>query len=124
MPERNARAPEDVVVVVPGGEKNPEYRGLMWRCAGCLEIHHVQVRGPKQGASWGWNGSTSKPTLTPSILKAIEGNNPIRCHSFVSDGVVRFLGDCGHNLAGQRVAMIPANADPFEREIPADQTPS
>ena len=29
------------------------------------------------------------------------------CHSFVTDGLIQFLGDCTHALAGQTVDMPP-----------------
>jgi hypothetical protein len=57
--------------------------------------------------------------LTPSILKQPHDPTPEypntgkRCHSFVNDGSVQFLGDCEHELAGQTVAMLPENANPW-----------
>jgi len=30
-----------------------------------------------------------------------------RCHSFVTDGQIQFLGDCTHALAGQTVPLQP-----------------
>jgi len=29
------------------------------------------------------------------------------CHSFITDGQIKFLGDCTHELAGQTVALKP-----------------
>ncbi len=109
----------DDVVIVATMDQDQSYRALMWRCEGCREIHHIVVRGQRSlmsGASWSWNGSTSKPTLTPALLKAIEGNNPIRCHSFVRDGEVQFLADSDHALAGKTVPMKTENANPFLRD--------
>lgn len=83
-------------------------------------------------ASWGWNGSLEKPTLTPSILVRsghyashwkdgdpcwcrykIEHPNEetdfecVICHSFVTDGQIQFLNDSTHHLAGQTVPLTP-----------------
>jgi hypothetical protein len=69
------------------------------------------VAGTAAKVAWDWNGSTSAPTLTPSILKHTPGK---RCHSFVRNGVVEFLADCEHELAGQSVKMLQDHARPFE----------
>lgn len=43
---------------------------------------------------WGWNGDTTRPTLTPSFLCALERG--IRLHWFLTDG--RII-PCGDNAA-------------------------
>ena len=55
--------------------------------------------------SWGWNRDTEKPTITPSILTQ-GGNSLPRCHSYVTDGRIQFLQDCGHELAGKTVDLL------------------
>lgn len=56
-----------------------------------------------------------RPTIEPSILiRFARGDSPVVCHSFVRAGVVDFLGDCTHALAGQSVAMKPEDSDPFD----------
>lgn len=54
---------------------------------------------------WTWNGDTEKPTLNPSILSQCP---PICecCHTLVTDGKVRFLNDCSHELAGQTLDLL------------------
>jgi len=83
---------------------------LVWFwCPACNMHHTPRVRqGAAQGddisGNWTWNGSEEKPTFSPSIL--VWGGNPdIRCHSFVENGMIRFLTDCGHSLAGQTVPL-------------------
>ncbi len=51
------------------------------------------------GATWGWNGSKDSPTFTPSL------NVVGYCHSLVRDGMIQFLSDCTHKLAGQTVEI-------------------
>jgi hypothetical protein len=100
-----------------------------FKCPGCGDHHTVPVN-PKHlsnGASWGFNFDLNKPTFTPSLLVTsghyVEGyksdtcwctfrkENPdcsfecYRCHSFVTDGRIQFLGDCSHKLAGQTVEL-------------------
>lgn len=101
-----------VVSIVPG-YGDPKRISLMWLCVGCGEVHMIPVQGDHGGLpTWTWNGSMTRPTLSPSILKT-GGIPDIRCHSYVRDGVVEFLRDCGHPLAGHRVAMLAENANPF-----------
>lgn len=80
---------------------------LIWWCPGCDGAHGVPVRG--EGA-WGWNGSRDKPTLTPSVHVLPHDSTPPftpqpRCHTFIVDGNIQFLGDCEHPLAGQTVQI-------------------
>lgn len=91
--------------------------GLLFWCPGCDKAHQVRV-GDGPGPRWGWNGSADRPTFTPSVLvtwrepsddPALAGD-PAHdmkrvCHSFVTDGQIRFLADCTHALAGQTVPL-------------------
>lgn len=81
--------------------------GIRWDCPGCGNPHVVPTTGP---TAWGFNGDFDRPTLTPSILiyghLATERCAAVpRCHSFVRDGRIEFLGDCTHTLAGTTVDM-------------------
>lgn len=103
---------------------------LMFFCLGCHEFHHVRVIGRD---AWRYNGNADAPTFTPSVLvtsghynKEHDGKScwctynaankmkvPFkchRCHSFVENGRIQFLGDCTHGLAGQTVDLpdLPA----------------
>lgn len=101
--------------------------GLGFWCLGCRELHVVWT-GEGPGPRWGWNGNTEKPTFTPSVLvtgvkrltdeqhaaymrgEPLPEPVPLRCHTFVTDGRIQYLGDCTHDLAGQTVDMadVPA----------------
>lgn len=85
----------------------------LFRCPACAEPHAVAVKGPQ---AWGWNGNGDAPTFTPSVLVTWPANpdaderfkewrSERRCHSFVTDGQIQFLGDCTHALAGQTVQL-------------------
>jgi Family of unknown function (DUF6527) len=73
----------------------------------------VQTSGAREGTgNWSWNGSLDKPTLRPSVLTIWEGGDPtvkVVCHSFVNEGVVQFLDDCTHELAGLNVPLLEAD---------------
>jgi hypothetical protein len=85
---------------------------LAFHCPGCKCGHEVYVRpsaNPNTGASWDWNGDMTKPTFTPSLLVRSNFTDPSRsdkiCHSFVTDGQIRYLSDCTHALAGQTIDL-------------------
>lgn len=84
-------------------------------CPGCDEAHQVIIAGPK---AWGFNDDYEKPTFTPSYLTWVDPNpkadpkyeggkyfNGFRCHSFIRDGLIEYLNDCTHKLAGQTVQL-------------------
>lgn len=106
--------------------RSVEGGGLMFWCPGCDGAHKVMT-GAGLGPRWGWNGSTDRPTFTPSVLvtwdqwvppadtpemidkiksgEVVQQKERRVCHSFVTDGRIQFLGDCTHALAGQTVDL-------------------
>ena len=105
-------------------------------CPGCKETHRIRIGGERPGPVWGYNGNPEKPTFTPSILVRTGHHVPgwqgedcwctstdkdgeawgfdcAVCHTFVTDGMIQFLGDCTHPLAGQTVPLppLPERAD-------------
>ncbi len=81
------------------GEKIGE-RIWIW-CPGCEEAHALRVNAVPPNTSWTWNGSLESPTFSPSLF--VSGAKV--CHSYIKEGRIQFLGDCGHDLAGQTVAL-------------------
>lgn len=73
---------------------------LHFWCPGCDEIHGISIAP----GAWTWNGDAEHPTFSPSVLVTGGAQNG-RCHSFVRDGNIQFLGDCTHALAGQTVPL-------------------
>lgn len=68
--------------------------------------------GSREGTPcWSWNGDVDRPTLRPSISSRIEWlKEPVVCHCFVDDGLVQFLDDSTHSLAGQTVPLLDIEA--------------
>lgn len=79
-----------------------------FECPGCGYTHIVWVSeaNPYNQARWTWNKSMDKPTFTPSLLvRTGDKNGPIVCHSFITDGKIKFLADCTHHLANRTVEL-------------------
>lgn len=84
--------------VLVDNEKEKQY---YFHCPACEFIHCVRVRGEQP--LWTVSGvEEDKPTVSPSILAYADN---FRCHSFVREGRIQFLGDCTHKLAGQTVDL-------------------
>jgi hypothetical protein len=85
--------------------------GFRFWCPGCKTSHSVNVNPAAGRPCWGFNGNVDRPTFTPSVLVTMsdpDGELPDeRCHSFVRDGRIQFLGDCTHALSGQTVDLPP-----------------
>jgi len=71
-------------------------------CPGCKSWHFFDFR-------WTFNKNFEKPTFNPSLLVGLNDSGR-RCHSYVTDGKIRFLGDCFHDLKNTTVEL----GDPYE----------
>ena len=86
-------------------EGNP---GKIFFCPGCNSAHVFN----SSEIRWTYNENPDAPTISPSLLVTYDGPDagqgdapPRVCHSFVKDGMIQFLGDCTHQLAGQTVPI-------------------
>lgn len=86
---------------------------LFHYCAGCESMHQIKIGGDRP---WQFNGNLEKPTFSPSVKMTYDGPQPGEledgrripyscCHYFVNDGMIQYLGDCTHKLAGQTLPM-------------------
>lgn len=84
---------------------------ILFRCPGCDDNHQIVWQSPESSPRecWTWNGSLELPTFTPSVLVryGIVRGIDRRCHSYVTDGRIQYLGDSTHALAGQTVDLPP-----------------
>ena len=77
-------------------------------CPACKCAHVFDDR-------WTFNGDHEKPTFSPSMLshenpevrKTSNGRYGHRCHSFVRNGQIQFLGDCTHDMKNKTVDLEP-----------------
>ena len=94
----------------PLTNQNDDLQGYVIFCPGCQQghlFHTVPWIGNSLGQSgpvWKFNGDIHNPTFSPSMLvnKSIPER---RCHSFVREGKIQFLGDCFHDLKNQTVEL-------------------
>jgi len=86
-----------------------ETTGYQFRCPGCGTKHWVRtlpyLPNEEGGPVWKFNGDEAAPTFAPSVLCDPAWGYKHRCHSFVRDGRIQFLGDCTHELAGKTVPL-------------------
>lgn len=80
-------------------------------CQGCESCHSIRVNATDR-PSWTWDGNVDAPTFSPSVLVTYDGSDvgiddapPERCHTFIRGGMVEFLGDSTHALAGQTLPL-------------------
>lgn len=81
---------------VPATNQDGKVISYMIECPGCGMCHAFDER-------WQFNGNLESPTFSPSMLARWPKNNV--CHSFVTDGKIRFLNDCTHDKAGQTLDL-------------------
>ena len=66
-------------------------------CPGCKGIHTINDS---------WNINTEAMTIKPSIPVTVPNHPELsRCHSFITNGEIRFLGDCPHELKNKTVPL-------------------
>lgn len=85
------------------------YHGeLGFICPGCGHRHFINDNLTEQTGNpiWTFNGDFEKPTIRASVLTYCPTQEiNYRCHSFITDGMIQFLSDCTHSLAGQTVEL-------------------
>lgn len=98
-------------------------------CPGCKRRHYLAVEPSSGRSCWKFNGDLENPTFSPSLLDRTghyvtgqpqppnckyceyEKRDPDRsfkcgtCHSFIRNGMIEFLSDSTHELAGKTVSL-------------------
>lgn len=115
--------------IIKGKLRIMSERQVAFHCPGCDGLHVLTI-DPTARPCWSYNGLPDAPTFSPSVLvrtghyidghkagqdcwcsmaaKAPDDPPPFTCticHSFVTDGRIRFLPDSTHALAGQTVDL-------------------
>lgn len=82
--------------------KTEDKKGFSFQCPACKCAHFIQTN-PLFRPCCGFNGDVNNPTVTPSI-KVNLGSGGV-CHSFVTEGMIKYCTDCTHDMAGQTVEL-------------------
>jgi hypothetical protein len=114
--------------------RDKDYDCWKFFCPGCEVTHNFYD-------SWKFNGDLDRPTVEPSIKVEycryppvdlstgdfargadgeylldehgmLRGAKKMVCHSFIRDGLIQFLADCTHELAGKIVPLTDVPNDP------------
>ncbi len=95
--------------VYPG---HGEQQHHTFNCPGCETTHSFHV--PR----WTFTGTVECPTYVPSLVTWYNdprtGEEKCRCHSFVREGRIEFLGDCYHALKGKTVEIPDWDPEKFK----------
>lgn len=81
-----------------------------YKCPGCGYEHAFSAERHV------FNGDLNNPTVTPSLLQS----NPQQhhtCHSYITDGKIKFLDDCWHELRGKTVELPEYTEEELKRDI-------
>lgn len=70
----------------------------MFLCPAC-EVYH------SFNSSWKFDGDFENPTVMPSLLVTGGADANYRCHSFITEGKIKFLDDCSHSMKNQLVDL-------------------
>ena len=60
---------------------------------------------------WDFNGDVFAPTFKPSLLTEGHISGKPRNHVFIANGLIEFLTDCTHELAGHKGVELPKLRD-------------
>jgi hypothetical protein len=87
--------------------EGPESVAYSHWCPACNHVHTYRVQGA--GPNWNFDGNVDSPTFTPSYREfyPAQGDAPETtiCHTFLTAGVIQFLGDCPNEYANTNVSL-------------------
>lgn len=74
---------------------------LFFLCPACGEEHAF-------GKGWYFNGDLQNPTIRDSIKVTghSEMRGPFVCHSWITDGKIKYDSDCTHEFANQTLDLL------------------
>ena len=74
---------------------------IIFYCPACEMNHGINK-------TWVISKDMENPTITPSILSRTpnyKGIPDYKCHMFVKNGMIEYLSDCSHWMAGKTIKM-------------------
>jgi len=81
----------------------PDY---IFECPACGCSHGIWNKMPDGTHGWDFDGNMEHPTISPSIyVESGDEHGHTICHSFVKNGMIQYLSDCTHELAGKTIEL-------------------
>lgn len=77
---------------------HPQY---LYFCKGCGYEHAFGLLS--EGGHHNFNMDLNNPTVSPSLLQNFVPGK--LCHSFIRNGMIEYLPDCQHELAGKTIEL-------------------
>lgn len=85
-------------------------------CAGCTTHHRFTTKYAKgevacneregrKSPLWTFSGTLELPTFSPSLVYPDSDGKGTRCHLLLKAGIIEYLSDSTHQLAGQKVPV-------------------
>lgn len=71
---------------------------LIFYCPGCKRGHTVN-------RLWGYNENPEKPTFSAHSIGIGNPSDDDYCHSYITDGMIKFQSDSKHYLSGKTVEL-------------------
>lgn len=85
-------------------QNSPDDPEFMFDCPACGMPHWFKTTGSRP--KWTWNGDFENPTVQPSLNVTWEQHGvQKRCHFYIQNGKIKFLGDCTHSMAKQTIPL-------------------
>lgn len=72
----------------------------LW-CPACKHAHVLRIVG--ESPVWSFDGNMTAPDFRPSQVVRTGAHT---CHFNVARGILQFLPDCTHELAGKTIPMV------------------
>jgi hypothetical protein len=85
--------------------KKHHHDQYLYMCPGCGYEHAFALKS--EGGHHEFNMDLNNPTVSPSLLQNFVPDKI--CHSFIKDGMIQYLSDCHHSLAGQTIELPEIN---------------
>lgn len=85
----------------PETGKHFNHTQYLFFCKGCGYEHAIALKS--EGGHHNFNMDLNNPTVSPSIVQNFTPGK--MCHSFIKNGMIQYLGDCTHKLAGQTIEL-------------------
>lgn len=79
---------------------------ILHYCPACDDLHPYAVdKAFDNGSIWTFNNDEVKPSFHPS-MRIRHGRDLAKCcHYFVTDGEIRYCGDCTHEYSGKTIPL-------------------